>query len=167
MNDPELTAITEITNALAELSEEQRRNVLLYINARYGTVRAPRTAMSSEESNGGEVREFATVGDLFDAADPETESDRVLVVGYWAQEVEGAVDFESYPLNKQLKQLGHPVSNITRALDSLAQQSPRLILQTSKSGNAKQARKRYKLTREGVKRIRAMLAPSVDNAGGE
>ena len=37
-------------------------------------------------------------------------------------------------------------------------QTPRLILQTSKSGSAKQARKRYKVTREGVKRVQSMLA---------
>jgi hypothetical protein len=60
-------------------------------------------------------------------------------------------------VNKHLKHLGHPVSNITRAIDTMIDQTPRLILQTSKSGRAKQARKRYKVTRQGVKHVLAML----------
>ena len=109
---------------------------------------------SVEEPNAGE---YGTLGDFFDAANPQTEADRVLVVGYWLQVVEGEADIESYPINKHLKNLGHPVSNITRALESLIAQTPRLVLQTSKTGSAKQARKKYKVTREGTKRVSTML----------
>lgn len=56
--------------------------------------------------------------------------------------------------------LGHPVSNITRALDSMMTQTPRLVIQTQKSGKSKQARKRYKITREGTKRVSSMLLES-------
>jgi hypothetical protein len=44
-------------------------------------------------------------------------------------------------------------------------QTPRLILQTSKSGSSQQARKRYKVTREGVKRVQAMLNQQTDGGG--
>jgi hypothetical protein len=170
LNDPELKAIGAITNALAELSEEQRRNVLLYVNARYGKLASsmPGRTMSLPNADEAEIaRKFATIGDLFDAANPQTETERALVVGYWTQEIQGELDFESYPLNKELKHLGHPVSNITRALDSLRQHAPRLILQTSKSGSARQARKRYKLTREGVRRVETMLAEVAERKDAE
>jgi len=169
MNDPELDALASVSKALAELTEEQRRNVLLYVNARYGGQFVPRASEKSgvaSEAGAGERgnREYASLGDFFDAADPQTEADRVLVVAYWMQVIEGAADFESFPVNKELKQLGHTVSNITRALDSLIGQTPRLILQTGKSGSTQQARKKYKVTREGTKRVQSMLA---QNSGGE
>jgi hypothetical protein len=158
MDDPELKAMGIIAHALADLSEEQRHNVLLYINARYGGQAIPRARgaepTTSPESN---TDRYESLGDFFDAANPQTEADRVLVVGYWLQVIEGAAGFESFPVNKHLKNLGHPVSNITRALDTLIDQTPRLVLQTSKTGSSKQARKKYKVTREGIKRVQAML----------
>jgi hypothetical protein len=116
-----------------------------------------KTATESESPARG-VGKYDDIGDFFDSANPQTESEKVLIVAYWVQVVEGAADFESFPVNQQLKNLGHPVSNITRALDTMIKQSPRLIIQTSKSGRAKQARKRYKITREGIKRVQATIA---------
>ena len=170
MNDPELEALATVAKALSELSEEQRRNVLLYVNSRYrGQAPSGRGAghpAGAAEGDAGAAAsgEYASLGDFFDAANPQSEADRVLVVAYWLQVVEGASDFESFPVNKHLKNLGHPVTNITRAFDSLISQTPRLILQTSKSGSAKQARKKYKVTREGTKRVQAMIE---QNKGGE
>jgi hypothetical protein len=156
MNDPEIKAIEEVTKALEELTEEQRRNVLLYVNARYKGQAPARGAVTEDE--GGQPATFDSIEEFFDAVDPQTEADRVLAVAYWVQVVEGATDFESLPVNRQLKQMGQDVSNITRALHSMINQKPRLVIQTSKTGSSKQARKRYKVTREGIKRIRAMLA---------
>src|SRR5260370_24539868 len=118
MDDPELKAITDVTKALSDLSEEQRRNVLVYVNARYGGARptsaGAHLAPSHAEADPSAHAEFDSIGNFFDTADPKTEAERVLVAGYWKQVVEGAQDFESYPVNQQLKNLGHPVSNITR-----------------------------------------------------
>lgn len=160
MNDPELKAIGEITRALDGITEEhQRRNVLLYINARYGgalpRMSGPAVTATAEDN---QPKQYASIGELFDAISPGTEADRVLAVAYWIQVVEGVEDFESFPVNRHLKNLGHPVSNITRALDSMIAQTPRLILQISKSGRSKQARKRYKITREGIKRVQVLVS---------
>ncbi|HED54187.1 MAG TPA: hypothetical protein ENJ00_08305, partial [Phycisphaerales bacterium] len=116
MDDPEIKAMATITKELEGLEEEQRVNVLLYINTRYGGS----AATSIRPSTPGAVQkttpeEYGTIGDFFDAANPTSESDRVLVVGYWLQVVEGAEEFESAAVNKHLKNLGHTVSNITRA----------------------------------------------------
>jgi hypothetical protein len=170
VNDPELNAISEVTKALADLSDDQRRNVLLYINARYGgqvTLRPHVGTAAAPESPAPEVGQYASLGDFFDAANPQTESERVLVVAYWASVVEGASDFESFSINQRLKNLGHPVSNITRALDTLIDQLPRFVLQTAKSGSSKQARKKYKVTREGTKRVQAMLVQANGEGNGD
>ena len=167
MEDPELKAMGIITQALVNLSLEQRRNVLLYVNARYGEQAVPRRlATESESSIAPKPEEHGSLGDLFDAANPQMEADRVLTVIYWLQVVEGAADVEAFPVNKHLKNLGHPVSNITRAIESLIEQTPRLALQTSKSGSSKQARKKYKVTREGIKRVQSMLARNDGGSDG-
>lgn len=159
MNDPELKALGAIAQALAGLNDEQRRNVLVYVNARYGgEVPSPQGVRKATGLSEPDQGQYDSIGDLFDTANPKTEGERVLLVAYWLQQVEGAEDFESFPVNKHLKNLGHPVSNITRAIDSLMGQTPQLILQTSKSGSAKQARKKYKVTREGVRQVQSMLA---------
>lgn len=163
MDDPELKALTKITEALTDLDEDQRRNVLLYVGSRYGEPvhrasfvpgKGSAAAGTPELPN---PEEYSDIGDLFDVTDPQTEAERVLVGAYWVQIVEGQDDFESFQVNKHLKNLGHPVSNITRALDSMMTQSPRLVIQTQKSGKSKQSRKRYKVTREGMKRVGSML----------
>lgn len=165
MNDPEIKAMGDVAKALEELTEDQRRNVLLYINARFkGQVQA--RGPVAPEGNGEQPPKFDSVGEFFDAVNPQTEADRVLAVAYWVQVVEGAADFESFPVNKHLKQMGQDVSNITRALDSMIEQTPRLVIQTSKSGSAKQARKRYKVTREGIKRIQSALAQTKGDTNG-
>lgn len=167
MNDPELEAITAITRALSSLSEEQRRNVLVYVDTRYGRPVTGVQRSSAAEVAAGEVPgAYASVGDLFDAANPQSGADRVLVVGYWLQVIKQADNFEAFPVSKHLKHLGHSVTNITRALDWLKAQTPRLVLQISKSGSAKQARKRYKITREGIKRVESMLAQSNGDSNG-
>ncbi|HEX9321258.1 MAG TPA: hypothetical protein VF913_03920 [Xanthobacteraceae bacterium] len=165
MNDPELKAMGTIAQALAGLSDEQRHNVLLYLNARYGVQRSiARVSVSAAPADTQTAERYKSLGDFFDAVDPQTEADRVLTVSYWLQVVEGAADVEAFGVNKQLKNLGHSVSNITRALDSLIAQAPRLVIQISKTGSTKQARKKYKVTREGIKRVQAMLEQNIGDA---
>ena len=153
MHDPELKALNEITRAIAELDEEQRRNVLLYVNTRYGRQSPPalrgggRNVVPAVDAE-SVSDDYEGIGDFFDAADPETEAERVLVVE----------DLGAMQVSKQLKDLGHSVSNITRAFDSMMSQRPRLVIQVRKSGKAKQARKRYRVSREGIKRVQSMLA---------
>ena len=157
MTDPELKAMGIIAQALADLSADQRRNILLYVNARFGADVSHHLAADSrsvEEPNAGE---YGTLGDFFDAANPQTEADRVLVVGYWLQVVEGEADIESYPINKHLKNLGHPVSNITRALEFAYRSDASSGPSDEQDRQRKAGSKKYKVTREGTKRVSTML----------
>jgi hypothetical protein len=101
------------------------------------------------------VADVTDLAELFARTNPQTETERALVVGYWLQMSDGQSEFDSQRVNSELKHLGYPVSNITRAFDSL---KPTLVQQTKKTGTTKQARKRYRLTHAGQKRVEAMLA---------
>jgi hypothetical protein len=126
-------------------------------------VSPPATMGAGADSVTSQFREFH---ELFDAANPGTMVDKVLVAGYWYQVVEGSEDLDSLELNRALKNLGHPSSNITRDLDALIRRTPRLVMQVSK-GPTKSGRKRYKLTREGERAVSRMILATRGNGGSD
>lgn len=107
------------------------------------------------EAEGQAWEHFAEV---FDAANPATEPQKLLVAAYWVQVVKGAQQFGAYVLNKELKDLGHGTTHISRSMDSLIRMKPSQILQLKKSGKSQQARKTYKLTRAGADEVERMIA---------
>jgi hypothetical protein len=104
------------------------------------------------------TQSFLSVHQLFDAASPESGIQKVLAVAYWFQVIQGEVEWDSQTINTELKQMGHPSSNITRDLDVLMSRTPRMVMQVRKQGTTKQARKLYTLTREGIKVVEEQLS---------
>lgn len=86
-----------------------------------------------------------------------------MVAAYWVQVCQGTGSFQSQSLNDGLKDLGHGIGNITEALSQLKDDRPALLLQLKKSGNTRQARKTYKLTQAGMKRVEEMTQGGSDN----
>ena len=82
----------------------------------------------------------------------------MLVAGYWLQAIKGEPSFQALELNKELKNLGHPIGNVTDALTSNKDRKPSRILQLRKAGSSRQARKTYKLTHEGLIFVQGMIA---------
>ncbi len=153
--DPEIKAMGDIAEALSELEPEVIRRVLKWANEKYQL--RPTAGTLQGQSIGPVSRVFNEFSDLFDAASPSTGLERILVCAYWFQIVQGQADFDSQSLNTELKNFGHPSANITRDMDSLINRSPKLVLQTRKEGNSKQARKKFKLTREGIREVERLL----------
>lgn len=166
--DPEVEAMGKLAEALDDLEPEQHARVLRWAADRYSVTlnlntRQQGGAVSS--TNGGDAAdpsEYEEVGDLVAAAEPSTDEDRALVVAYWLQEMgEKLPTFHGQQVNKELKNLGHGTDDITDLIGKLVVTSPQLVLQTKKSGTSRQARKSYKVTKAGIKRVQEMLS----NAG--
>lgn len=94
---------------------------------------------------------------LFNQVNPATAVERALVASYFVQVHKGSQDFGSQEINALLKDLGHGIENITLAFNGMMAQSPKLAMQVQKSGTSQQARKRYRLTHEGITRVKRML----------
>lgn len=169
----ELTAIGQIGAALDALDTNARQRAINFVLSRYGLavtgtghkVDKPNriqgvTAAERKVPEGGKgaPSEFEDIGALYDRAGPTTDPERALVAAYWFQVIEGQQDFGSQQLNNALKNLGHGIENVTKALERLKARKPSLIRQTQKSGSSKQARKTYKVTDAGIKAVSAMLA---------
>lgn len=157
---PEVRAMAAIDQELASLDEDARHRVLGWVVSKYGPAAA--SAIDLPVSSRGQS-EFGAFVDLFDRASPETETDRALVGAYWFQVVQDLGTFTGRMVNDLLKDAGHGVSNITRALDSLQRQKPALVRQVSKSGKSRQARKTYKLTEAGIRRVQSLIAHEEDS----
>jgi len=166
--DTELKTMQELAAAMKNLDgapDEQTNRVVRWFVDRYARSTAtqkpamPPVGVAGANGDGGEVPRFESLGDLFAAANPQTEPDRALVTGYWYQFVEGQPDFGGFTLNKALRDLGYPVGNITNALSALGNRNPKLAIQLKKAGTSKQARKTYKLTAAGKIAVEGMIRP--------
>ena len=168
----ELDAMRSVGEALAGLDEESRTRVLRWavdiygVSVNFGKGKSKGSSDGQGQSGAEEQRDdvvaddFESAAELLAMASPSTDVERVLVVGYWFQQLQGQEDLDSQTINTELKHQGHGVSNITKAFGGLISQKPQLVIQLRKSGNSKQARKKYKLTTAGIKRVNSMLAGS-------
>jgi hypothetical protein len=160
----ELDAMKSIAEALGSLEEAAVRRVLRWANDKFGSraaaaphVDVPAQEQSAATSTGENgVPKFDDLADFYAATNPGSDAEKALAVGYWLQVVNGVGEFDSQSINKELKNLGYAVGNITNAFSNLAARKPALAIQTRKSGNSQQARKRYKLTVEGLKAVARM-----------
>jgi len=157
----EIDVLAVCATKLSALPRESAHRALSYLNDMFGyAARSERSESGGDSSPrpGRASERFADFAELFDAANPTDGLDRVLIGAYWHQVIQGSDDFESQSVNTDLKNLGHPSTNITRDLDNLMNRVPRPVMQVRKSGPSQQARKRYKLTREGVRAAEEMIA---------
>lgn len=168
--DDEFTAMQDVYKALAPLKPDAQMRVIAYITSRLEIAqpavskRSLTGAIDHDEGDEGHAETgevgsatYGSFAELHDAAQPNTNARRALVAGYWLQVCQGAESFDGYSANKELKNLGHGINNITNALDALKEQKPALVLQLKKSGKSRQARKTYKVTLAGIKEVEAMI----------
>lgn len=161
--DHELEAMRSVQEALSDLDNVARGRVLAWTASKFEieppadkVVDRPSgdTVHDREDHRG---REYTNIDDLVDGAQPTDGPERALVVGYWLQEIEGRDGWGGGDVNSALKNLGHPLANVTKTLTSLRERRPALVMQVAKSGRSAQARKTYKLTAAGLREVRQML----------
>jgi len=165
VEDQEIRAMATVGEVLAGLDDAAASRVLRWANDRYlsHAVGSTRTASKAAAPAKSTSDGFDDLPSLYHAANPTTLGEKALVTGYWFQEIMGQTDLDAQQINAELKQLGHRILNITMAFAELMNRKPQLAIQTRKSGSSKQARKKYRLTREGVNRVNAMVRGETAN----
>ncbi|WP_375550305.1 hypothetical protein [Rhodophyticola porphyridii] len=171
-NEPksEFEAFQQIHEALVDLDEDARGRVISSVATLLGIGTVAATSATrdhpkndnvgrpDEEAADEEIEEaeFSEFAELYAAARPNSNAEKALVAGYWLQICEGADSITAQGLNAELNHLGHKLTHVTDAMSQLISEKPQLVLQLRKSGKTKQARKTYKLSAEGIKRVRGM-----------
>lgn len=164
--DPEIAAMTKIAEALEELDAPARTRALRWAADKY-EVTMVHKGKKQEGPDEGDTdtpsdndagrHECDTFAELFSDAAPTTAPEKVLVAGYWHQEVLGQTEVTSMALNKDLKDLGHGITGMNDRFASLMSSKPQLAIQLKKSGTTKQARKKYKITKAGIAKVQEMI----------
>lgn len=161
--EPELLAMDTVYNVLKGLEEDAQTRVINWISSKL-SIKAPQVTITEESQKKSNILKeevdicsFSSIPDIFSSANPTSDTDRALLVATFFQEVEEKKEVRGYDVNKELRNLGHGVKNITRTVQQLIDKKPKLMIQTKKSGKSKQAQKKYKVTVEGVNVIKEML----------
>jgi hypothetical protein len=157
----DLKALETILKTVEPLSEDERARVLRWASEKLG-LQQP----TPGRTGGGTLHKttavdaafekhptgFQDVGEFLSAASPDSDADRVLCVAVYLQDFNESPDvtLSGKQINDQLKNLGHGVKNITDSINTLKSRKPQHMIQTKKSGKAKQAWKEYRVTRAGV-----------------
>lgn len=168
--DREFGAMQTVYGALQNLDEDARSRVLDYVISRLGIAPVAKAGANQQKEAAsddaekralkeeqGTARTFGSLAELFDAAQPKTTADKALVSGYWLQVCHASESFDGFSVNKELKNLGQGLPNVTSAIDTLKAKKPALALQLKKSGKSQQARKVYKITVAGIRAVEAMI----------
>lgn len=173
MADQEVEAMAAVAHALGELEQDAQGRVLRWAAERFGVKVSMRPAgdgsggaasaddVTDEEITAGDPT-FEHFADLFNVCQPKTGEDKALVAGYWFQSVQELPTWQSAQLQKELKNLGHALPNIAESLSQAIKRKPARVLQLSKAGSSKQARKTYKLTHEGLVYVQGMMAAATE-----
>lgn len=169
--DNELTAMAAVRDALSALDDETRARVLRWASERFQVALSPATRTPAPLRTAEPLRDSASdavdLATLYHEVSPHTDAEKVLAVTYWLQRMEGQPDVDAFGVNSQLKQLGFGVGNVTRAFDNLTAMRPQPIMQTRKSGTSRQARKKFKITDQGVKTIERMRQGQSSDMGAD
>lgn len=192
MADLEIEAIVKCHELFTALEDDSKVRVIQWLISKFqlspqssnwpknqptapnltGTVKVlPLTDLGDGKNGSGvllvetSVEGYDSVADLFSAASPNVDWEKALVVATFLQLKNGLSDFTSFEVNKELKNLGYPSANITDAFDVCIGKRPQLILQLRKEGNSRQARKKYKVSNEGVKLVKNMLLKGNSESG--
>jgi hypothetical protein len=161
--EPELKAMNEVYSAIKDLEDDAKQRVLNWALGKF-SLKKRVLPKGLEDGQSLDIISFESVADIFAKASPQSEADKVLVVASYLQKKNAVEELVGREINKELKNLGHPMSNITNAISSLINRKPTLMIQTRKEGKTPQAQKKYKVTIEGFTAVQRMIG-STD--GGE
>ncbi|MBI2288228.1 MAG: hypothetical protein HYU83_04560 [Chloroflexi bacterium] len=167
--DIEYQVMGAVLQEFNKLDEQVRQRVLTWVAGKFSLTKPGFTTPKGGSTIGESVQgdrimlvSFDSLADAFSGASPETDKDKALAAAAFIQQKFGKNEVTGYEINTELKQLGHGVKNITEAISQLMNMSPKLMIQTRKEGKSKQAKKKYKVTTEGLKVIEGMLNRSVE-----
>ena len=120
--------------------------------------RAPANSAKASHNGGKAIGDFGDIADFYHACAPASDAEKALVVSSWFQVGESLDGIDTLKVNSALKHLGYGIGNATRAFDQLTSQRPALLIQLRKAGTTRQARKTFRVTDAGLKRVNQMLA---------
>lgn len=177
MNKSELEILAEIDKLLSKLDKEAQNRTMLWLSEKHsvniiseGILEKLIYGIGALSHNGNSVinlltpktlEGFKSVAHLLDCINAKNSASKVLIVAVFLQEKMQLESLTGRDINKELKQLGIGISNITQAIGSLVDRRPPLVKILSKGGTSQQSRKKYLVMPEGVEAVRVAIEKKV------
>lgn len=162
-DDPEIKAMNDCHEAIKHLDESVRNRVIRWLSSKFSTEKLEDPFKKHDQNTNKindtvvDIGSYETVDEIFTKINPQTDADKVLVIAAFLQEKFKKQELTGWEINKELTRLGHGVNNVTQSVTQLINKQPNLMIQTRKEGKTKQAKKKYKVTSEGVKAVQEMV----------
>jgi hypothetical protein len=156
--DAELAAMQSLAEVLGGLDKPAQERVLGWAISRFALSCSTSASPKGLQANSGIERStsFTEFAELFHAMNPSDNGAKALAAAYWLSRGDGEA-FTAQAANGLLKDMGYHVPNITDALTQCMKEKPATIIQTRKSGSSRQARKLYKLTDAGRRKVSSLI----------
>ena len=104
-----------------------------------------------------EIKHFDTVLDLFSESRVKKSIGKVLLMAAYLQERHHFKEITTYDINFRLKRIRHEVTNISSIINGILKKKPHLLAEIKKEGQGKHARRKFKVTDEGLKVAKSYL----------
>lgn len=96
------------------------------------------------------LMDYETALELFSESNVKKATSRVLLMAAYLQERHGFKEISSYDINFRLKRIGFGVTNISSLINAIMTRVPHLLVQEGADEHTKQARRKFKVTPEGL-----------------
>jgi hypothetical protein len=161
--DPELAAMQKIADLLTDLDTEARQRVISWAADKFSLSLPRNQSFASpiidlaDKEPAGQKGAFKDFAEFFHALDPKDYGERALAAAFWLSLENDGEAFGAQAANNLLKNTGYQVANITDSLSQNIREKPALVIQIKKSGSSRQARKLYKITDAGRRKIKSLI----------
>ncbi len=159
---PELTAMQQIADIVANLSAAERKRVASWL-VEYASQEAPADVEEMDDDNDNVINDasydaadesqeeqFATFGDLYSTVAPKKGAQKAAVAGYWLETKEGKRSWKASEVNKLLKSIDVKVSSISIVLTNAVKVDSPLIMELERLGDGERSRKTFCLSERGL-----------------
>lgn len=156
----ELQALGSIVAALEPLDCEARERIISYCANRFSVSNiedSVKVSGTSPQKEGGTLTGYDEFAEFLVEHSKGTDRDRALLAAVWLDAATDGATFQSAEANALLNDCGEKVKNITRALNTLKEESPAKVVKTQKSGSSRQARVTYKVTAAARREVKGRL----------
>jgi hypothetical protein len=179
-HDPEIIAMNQVLETFKYLNHAQKQRVANWVKARFmlmldkppaGLVPPVENRASLQPIIGSEgtmaepaveeepkrvvrkkrLSDYFTSLDVFAESDVKKSTAKILLMAAFLQERQDFKEITSYDISFRLKRIKQPVSNISSLINGILKKKPPLIVEIEQEDQAKHSRKKFKITKMGVR----------------
>jgi len=113
--------------------------------------------IDTDPQKGTGLKRYKSIEALFLSSNLKTVTSKILLAASYLQEKNNLEEIATRDINESLRKLGYDVTNIAVTLNSLIQKKPPMLIIVGKEGDSKQARRKFKVSEEGLALAKSFL----------